>query len=134
MSEKQVHAIVTADTEENSEIILNLDENKWVMKIDHNGTFHFNREEFPNASTDDFALSVLNVLENERNRFLKDKMSAWNPMETAPKSHYIILYDKGAYIGCWGEANGEPSWVISGTCIPISDPSHWMPLPERPKD
>lgn len=34
----------------------------WVMRLDKDG-IHFNRDRFPNANTDDFALAVVEILE-----------------------------------------------------------------------
>lgn len=38
--------------------------NGWVMKINDYGIF-FNRERFPLATQDDFAVGVINILENQ---------------------------------------------------------------------
>lgn len=38
-------------------------EGKWLIKIDEKG-IRFNREQFPNLSTDEFATEFLNLIEN----------------------------------------------------------------------
>jgi len=49
----------------NSEIIFNADiEGSWVMKLTSKGIF-FNRDKFPDAKPDDFALAVIKILEKE---------------------------------------------------------------------
>lgn len=72
----------------------------------------------------------------------------WQPTETAPRDGtYILLYAKGYYaIATWMECSldTEPGkrWVISTVdCMGephgqdiVLNPTHWMPLPEPPKD
>jgi hypothetical protein len=67
-------------------------------------------------------------------------MSAWQPIETAPKDVDVLVYLFGAAIPirvamlCPG-VRGEGVWVDTG-CNTIRSPffiTHWMPLPEPPK-
>ena len=59
-------------------------------------------------------------------------MSAWQPIETVPKGVFVLgFWSGGGHMGVveyseageyWREALGE-----------VSEPTHWMPLPEPPK-
>jgi hypothetical protein len=66
----------------------------------------------------------------------------WQPIETAPQDHSIILLagfdDEGEQVSdighwesyvCWHGEHPDPQW---SWCYE-SQPTHWMPLPEPPK-
>jgi hypothetical protein len=59
-------------------------------------------------------------------------MTAWQPIETAPKGKELILY--------WPKvSNGKNSVLYPMIRVdrigmtPFREPTHWMPLPEPPK-
>ena len=61
-------------------------------------------------------------------------MTDWQPIETAPKDGSCVLawFDeaKHHFLLYWL----NDAWRFKSTHIkPITDPSHWMPLPEEPK-
>jgi hypothetical protein len=62
----------------------------------------------------------------------------WQPIETAPKDGTIVLAWDGraVYVAFYGRYAlwNEMSW-IGGHCkvAHITQPTHWMPLPEPPK-
>lgn len=64
-------------------------------------------------------------------------MGEWQPIETAPKDHRILMTD-GELVGsgCW------EGWPVEGFIFHTSndderwfggDATHWMPLPEPPQ-
>ena len=61
---------------------------------------------------------------------------AWQPIETAPKNGTWLLLtavgDWKAHIGLWDEM--ERRWVKDGEGRPLSDLTHWMPLPAPPQE
>lgn len=67
----------------------------------------------------------------------------WQSMESAPKDTPILVWDKDAVchkIAFWGRMfkyGREFTWVIEydedGFAI-TANPTHWMPLPEGPKE
>lgn len=72
-------------------------------------------------------------------------MSEWRPIETCPAGEFALFYEDGAVRLLFYEG-GEfqsPDWAvnewgdIAGDKIKvrtlISEPTHWMPLPELPK-
>lgn len=74
-------------------------------------------------------------------------MSEWKPIETAPKDgteilllEYLSEDDYGSVDrGCWGfvetsDYNGEKIYDWLSNYGHIEEPTHWMPLPEPPKD
>lgn len=70
----------------------------------------------------------------------------WQPIETAPKDRYILLYIEflGVICGHWendGYAkNPKPYWtndlelLFGKKGCRWLQPTHWMPLPEAPFD
>ena len=68
----------------------------------------------------------------------------WQPIETAPKDKDVLLYCpmRGVVRGCWNDCkhatNPRPYWthdreLLYGVLNTRNDqPTHWMPLPERP--
>ena len=68
----------------------------------------------------------------------------WQPIETAPKDKDVLLYCpmRGAVRGRWNDCkyatNPKPYWThdrerLHGVINTRNDqPTHWMPLPERP--
>jgi hypothetical protein len=60
-------------------------------------------------------------------------MSAWQPIETAPKDAHILAWN-GAFHCCevvrWRANSG---WVVGWDGMPNKDVTHWMPLPEPPE-
>ena len=75
-------------------------------------------------------------------------MSAWQPIETAPKDSKarLVWVPENLCIFCVSWTNGNvgpgdegdpPGWVIFGggyrSYLRDGRPTHWMPLPEPPK-
>lgn len=65
----------------------------------------------------------------------------WQPIDTAPKDGTRILawvkgrpLDDNRCIVEWVEVAGEGQWAISDNKWFRLHPTHWMPLPEPPKD
>lgn len=61
---------------------------------------------------------------------------SWQPIEIAPRDgrHVLLFYSAWAVtilIGFWEESGG---WKICGGMNPWKGPTHWMPLPEAPKE
>lgn len=61
----------------------------------------------------------------------------WQPIETAPKEVYVLLYipaKGGRFLtGIWDEK--EQAWVCDlfhGHQVPLYEPSHWLPIPPLP--
>lgn len=72
-------------------------------------------------------------------------MSAWQPIETAPKDGtWVLLFSPDAepdtpFIGQWRDVEDYPDggawWENNGSSYCIdADPSHWQPLPESPEE
>ena len=67
-------------------------------------------------------------------------MTEWQPIETAPKNGELILlspaFDRPYAIGRWAWEYGDGLWFMDsvGTLCGIWKPTHWMPLPEPPKE
>lgn len=69
-------------------------------------------------------------------------MSEWRPIETAPKDETVILLGylphprlKGSqrvYEGRWDSL--QETWTSVNGFLIHSEASHWMPLPEPPKE
>ena len=61
----------------------------------------------------------------------------WQQIETAPRDgSNLILWCDGVTVGSWS-ANVHPwndgNWWIDGMQV-TGNPTHWMPLPEPPKE
>lgn len=60
----------------------------------------------------------------------------WQPIETAPRaSRAILVYcqeRKNTYVVCHSETRGWQHFGGDGDLIEF--PTHWMPLPEPPKE
>jgi len=74
-------------------------------------------------------------------------MSEWQPIETAPKDGTCILVindNKGGYytepfaigVAAYEGSYKTRAWYSQACCDGVSyfTPTHWMPLPEAPKD
>ena len=78
-------------------------------------------------------------------------MSAWRPIETAPKDGTRVLICHGhaprnIYVAWWldeaqfGDDKTGPGWQIFDCgmdvwyAVATDDPTHWMPLPDPPED
>ncbi len=63
----------------------------------------------------------------------------WEPIETAPKDGtHILLYIEGIVIEGFYNNGGWQGGSLSehgcGCCgSPNDDPTHWMPLPDKPE-
>jgi len=65
-------------------------------------------------------------------------MTEWQPIETAPKDGYFLVYLPGHHpvTGNVTSARfraGNPFFIGSNMACDVDPPSHWMPLPEPPK-
>lgn len=85
-------------------------------------------------------------------------MMEWQPIETAPKDEYILLHEDGATrCGMWESGKWTPAEIpvlvdpVGNRMVPrevaelkpgyslelswfLYEPTHWMPLPDSPKD
>lgn len=60
-------------------------------------------------------------------------MSEWQPIETAPKDGTpILVADSGPYAFVVEWNNKHRAWL--GADRSAWEPTHWMPLPEPPKE
>ena len=73
-------------------------------------------------------------------------MTAWQPIETAPKMKNILMW-AATDISDFGEirnwkiatgywSTGHDAWIWDGSALKTFDvkPTHWMPLPDPPLD
>ena len=63
-------------------------------------------------------------------------MSEWRPIITAPKDgSEVLLYgqDGSVAISCWFKAHNFSAWIGYDN-RKAAKPTHWMPLPEPPKE
>ena len=65
----------------------------------------------------------------------------WQPIDTAPRTGEAVLlwwkYSREPFIGRWGEIKGQKGWCCDGDHhLPKQQKqcTHWMPLPEPPKE
>lgn len=62
----------------------------------------------------------------------------WLPVETAPTDRTeILIYSQGngvAKAAYWGENKWEVQTYTTCCCDYYNDVTHWMPLPEPPKE
>lgn len=64
-------------------------------------------------------------------------MQGWQPMETAPKDGTeVLVFSKyeDIVIAKWAEWGGRDGGWIVGMEYAVSSPTHWMSLPEPPKE
>lgn len=62
-------------------------------------------------------------------------MSEWQPIETAPPSTRVLLWNADANSCCFGKVYKYPDTKIIAIAEGYNgewDITHWMPLPERP--
>lgn len=88
---------------------------------------------YPNDVTKSFSLAAWEASQQK-----------WKPIETAPKNlgdrieGFVLLSESGDVIhgGWYKEIDGEGVWFDRFYGEPIDDESitHWMPLPEPPKE
>lgn len=62
----------------------------------------------------------------------------WQPIDTAPKDSRLVLIRQpygddwsGTYVAYWSKV--RKAWMYSD-CSVVAGASHWMPLPEAPKN
>ena len=106
--------------------------------------------------TQSFFPRATNVVIEERDVFAAPPAPAappWQPIETAPKDGFVMLYGEiaselskgdGAKTWCIGEYNEggvlseRPGfdWNVEPTCgyAVVCKPTHWMPLPKPPQE
>lgn len=60
-------------------------------------------------------------------------MSEWQPIETAPKDDWILVWGPGSLVrdACWFSHNGLEGWTEGDGVLTIKI-THWMPLPKPP--
>lgn len=77
---------------------------------------------------------------------MEDRMT-WKPISSAPKCHDILAYGQykpyhgsDEFVG-WFITGWDPDvqqWLVLGHddvgCFIYANPTHWMPLPEPPKE
>jgi hypothetical protein len=62
-------------------------------------------------------------------------MNQWQPIETAPRDKHVLGYDphlKRPFIMVYHM--GEEKFIDINSVFGDETPTHWMPLPEVPKD
>jgi len=61
----------------------------------------------------------------------------WQPEETAPIDQYVLTYDKNGEIDV-ADKWEDGSWYLKADYTGLAGkgwkPTHWMPLPEPPKE
>jgi hypothetical protein len=108
-------------------------------------------EELENITTSDYHEGLEEGIKIGRKE--KENETQWQPIETAPKDRPILV--SGGKVnnelgGCWkndgwvkvywdNEDWQEPEkrWQVCDTCyygVWVENPTHWMPLPEPPKE
>ena len=66
----------------------------------------------------------------------------WKPIETAPRDRQILIFTGMAiYSACWVKNmfNYDEAWLVAayggdGDQLIVKNPTHWMPLPEPPRE
>jgi hypothetical protein len=77
------------------------------------------------------------LLEEELLRYNMKIVETWQPIETAPKSKAVIIFDpdvgvgEGYYYSLKDEFGEYSTWKMG---LAIVRPTHWMLLPEEPRD
>jgi len=73
-----------------------------------------------------------------------DFYGKWKSIETAPKNREVILLgfakligtireeDRRVYEGWWNHI--QNTWTSTNGFVILSDATHWMPLPDAPKE
>jgi hypothetical protein len=57
----------------------------------------------------------------------------WQPIETKPRDHFAVLV-WGLYGPCVAFLDVTWKWFVHEGEEPLDwEPTHWMPLPERPR-
>ena len=68
-------------------------------------------------------------------------MSAWQPIESAPKDRMVLVYCPWVHQVCpgtlfSGRSRTKAGWKITFSITAeyriVGEPTHWMPLPEPP--
>ena len=58
----------------------------------------------------------------------------WQPIETAPRDKKVLIWNEVyVMIAELKEVAGHPIWHSGGAPLAAGEPSHWMPLPEKPQ-
>ena len=61
----------------------------------------------------------------------------WQPIETSPRNHTRILLfvpPYGSTTGHWDCLFGDDGWNMHAVLNKSAEPTHWMPLPDPPKE
>jgi hypothetical protein len=60
-------------------------------------------------------------------------VSAWQPIETAPKNgRHLLVTTRQWWTPVIAKWDSDRNWVSVFTGNTIGKPTHWMPLPEPP--
>lgn len=69
----------------------------------------------------------------ERAEAAEARASRWQPIETAPKDGMVLVAGQWSDDGSWWRNIGHAHCgVITGEWDDLTEPTHWMPLPEPP--
>lgn len=83
------------------------------------------------------AADAIEDLDNRLNLWRQDKIRRWIPVtERLPEENKCVLCktDYGMEVGCYRNECGQGKWTIGIFASGSFDVSHWMPLPQPPKE
>jgi len=64
----------------------------------------------------------------------RTKVMNWQPIETAPKDGTgVLVYSNGRVVSAYF-SKSQDEWLEVIHDYSFYDPTHWMPLPELPKE
>lgn len=80
------------------------------------------------------AADAIEDLESKLNLWRQDKISRWIPVtKRLPSAHELVLVYKPGYLMTVGFLYEDGRWRVKSVDYPET-PTHWMPLPEPPKE
>lgn len=64
---------------------------------------------------------------------MSEPWSIWHPIDTAPKDGRRFLFSNGRMVGVGQYINGRAFAADSWQGENLTEPTHWMPLPDLPR-